>query len=437
MTNTYTNSSLNLAFKPFNMQDYENTDIFSTEKIEIPTYQITQYNAGNKSEVIKTVSIDIILETIRNGNQYLPLIKKARQIGKGNKEYDFIKINQLPTFRFNFLFRDTAKNSNITYATGLIYIDVDNVGTIPKSEYIYASWKSLSNFGYGILVKIDNLTKDNFADAYNQLSEVIGLASDNGARKPTQQKVLSYDNWLYCNNDSKVYHYNETKQVTKKVSLVNILKKEKKGIIVNETILKKANYSNIRYDNISDYFIGENAETPFLVFTKKIKICQPFIPNFIKDGARNSTMFSVLSSYASLNPHLSEEYLLKLSNHINSKMQTELSQYETNKIVDNVLKMREDGELQMYCNKERRILFNSKLEFTKKEKQEITAREVGKIKKDAKSLKIYETLESWNFQKYGKITQLKISEIIDIPLSTLKRYMNQFKDYVKVLNTYD
>ena len=436
MKNTYTNTNLNPAFKPFNKQDYVNTDIYSTEIIKSPKYNITQYEAINKSKVIKTVSIYEVLDLIRKGNEYLPLIEEARKFGKVTKEYDYIKANQLPTFRFNFQFRDTAKNINITNPTGLIYLDIDNVETVPHSDYIYAKWKSLSNLGFGILVKIDNLTITNFADAYNQLSEVIGIATDTCARKATQQTVLSYDNWLYCNNDSKVYHYNEIKQETKKVSLGNILKKEKEGIVVNETIFKKSNYSNIRYDNISDYFTGENAEIPFLVFKdEKTKICKPFIPNFIKDGARNSTMFSVLSNYASLNPHLSEEYLLKLSNHINSKMETELSQYETKKIIDNVLKMRTDGELEMYSNQERRILINPNLEFTKQEKQQIVRQEVGKVRKDAKSLKIYETLESWNFDKYGKITQLKVSQTSNIPLITLKRYWEQFKNYVKDLNS--
>ena len=76
----------------FNIKDY--TAIFSTDKIELPTYRITQYAAVNKTKVLKTVSIDAILETIRNGNEYLPLIEKERKFGKGSKDYDYIKTNQ-------------------------------------------------------------------------------------------------------------------------------------------------------------------------------------------------------------------------------------------------------------------------------------------------------------------------------------------------------
>ncbi len=436
MTNTYTNTNLNPAFKPYNREDYK--DIFSTEKIEIPKYKITQYEACNKPKVIKTISIDAFFDTIRNGKEYLPLIEKARKFGKGTKEYDYIKTNQLPTFRFNFLFKDIANNSNITTPTDLIYLDVDNVETIPESDYIFAKWKSLSNLGFGILVKIDNLTINNFQDAYNKLSKVIGITTDAGARKPTQQTVLSYDSWLYCNNDSKVYHFKETKQEIKKVSLTNIIKKEKEGIVTNDTFSENPKYSKTRYDNISDYFTGENAETPFLVFPdEKTKICQPFIPNHIKEGSRNATMFSYLSNYTSLNQEVSKDYLLKLSSVINSRMKTELSQYETNKIIDNVLKMRTDGELQMYCNKERRVLINPNIKLTKQEKQDIFRREVGKVRIEAKRKKIYTILENWDSEKNGKITQRKVSVIANIPLSTLKKpyyWKEPFKDYVNDLN---
>jgi hypothetical protein len=118
-------------------------------------------------------------------------------------------------------------------------------------------------------------------------------------------------------------------------------------------------------------------------------------------------------------------------------MKTELSQYETNKIIDNVLKMRADGELQMYCNKERRVLINPNMEFTKQDKQEIFRREVGKVRKEAKRKKIYTILENWDKEKNGKITQKKVSVVANIPLSTLKKpyyWKEPFKDYVNDLN---
>lgn len=431
MINLHTDNNQETTFKKFNIKDYEH--LFSVDNIELTTYRITEYEAMNKPKVQKTVSIDTIFETIKNGNEYLPLIEKARQIGKGNKDYDFIKINQLPTFRFNFLFMNSAKNSNITVPTGLLYLDADNIEIIPDSEYIFAKWKSLSNLGYGILVKIDNLNQSDFTDAYNQLSNIIGIVTDNGARKPTQQTVLSFDSNLYCNSNSKVYKYQETK----KVSLDIKLKKETGGIIPNDTFSEKHQYGEIRYNNISDYFTGENAEIPYLVYRdEKTKICQPFMPNIIKKGSRNSTVFSFLSNMALLNPKCGKRLLILFSYHLNGRMITKLPEYEINNIIENVLKKRANGELEMYFNKERRILFNPNVELSKKEKQQITGREVGQTRKDSKSLKIYEILENWDFEKYGKITQKKVATVSNIPLPTIKKpyYWGQFKEYANELN---
>jgi hypothetical protein len=429
MINSYTNNN----FKPFNIKHYNN--IFESDKIAYSNkYFVTQYEAINKSTVLKTVSIDSVLEIIKNGNEFVPLIEKARISGKGSKDYDYIKTNLLPTFRFNFLFKDSAKNSNIMSPTGLLYLDADNIDSIPENKYVFAKWKSLSNLGYGILVKIDNLTKDNFTDAYNQLSENIGISTDNGARKATQQTVLSLDSELSINYTSTVYHYQEIK----KVSLESKLIKEKKGITVTDTFCEKPKYSStLRYDNIDDYFTGETAEIPYLVFSdEKTKICKPFIPNVINEGYRNSTMFGYLSNMSLLNPDCGKELLSKFSNHINDRMNEKLSDYETKKIINNILQLRENGELKMYHNKERRILFNPNFEFSKKEKQQISGREVGKHRRDAKSLKIYEVIENWDFEKNGKITQKKVSKVSNIPLSTIKKpyYWKQFKDYVGELN---
>lgn len=397
--------------------------------------KVTQYEKVSNSAVQKIVSIGDILNTIKNGDEHLTLIQKARQIGKGNKGYDYIKTNQLPTFRFNFLFKDSASNKNVTVPTGLIYIDYDNVENIPESEFIFAKWKSLSNKGFGILVKIDNLTKTNFKDAYSNISKIIysKVESDSGARKLTQQTVLSFDSKLYWNSNSVTYHYAESK----KVSLVNIIEREKGGIVINETFSENPNYSAINYSNISEYFVGEFSTIPYLVFTEeKTKICQPFIPNTIKEGTRNSTMFSVLSNISLLNPNCGKGLLKMFSNHLNGKMYPQLPDFEINSIIENVLRRRENGELEMYLNKERRILFNPNIDLTRQEKSLIIGREIGNIKKNKTKQKIYEVVGNWDFRNNGKIIQKKVSILTNISISTIKKYWPEFKDYIQQINLY-
>ena len=428
--NLNTNFNYTLVPGSNETEDYQNTN-----NDQPCTYTITQYDAINKPSVSSTLCVDSILEMIKTGNEYLPLIEKARSHGKGSDEYDSIKTNQLPTFRFNFLFKEYAKNLNISTPTGLIYLDLDNQVDIAPNEYIFAKWRSLSNLGYGILVKIDNLTVINFSDAYNQLSKVLGIHTDQNARKVTQQTVLSFDSNIYINHYSTVYHYQELK----KVSLGSNLIKKEECIIPYDTFPKKPIvYNKIRYNNIDDYFVGENADVPYLVFSEeKTKICQPYIPKFINEGSRNTTMFAYLSNIATLNPNCSKELLYTLSCHVNDRMEKSLSANETNRIINNVLQMRDHDELTMYRHKERRFLFNPNSTLSKHEKNQITGHEIGRIRKEAKSKLIYNYLENWDFETNGKITQKKLSEVSNIPLQTLKKpyYWTQFKDYVGDLNS--
>jgi hypothetical protein len=431
-------------------------------------YKITQYASCEKPGVNFTVSVDDVLSLIKHGEQHHLSITEARALGKGNPQYDKIKKSKLPTFRFNFLFKGSACNKNITAPKGLIYLDVDGSDTIPESNYIFAKWKSLSNTGYGVLAKVDNLTPTNYSEVYNELSELIGISTDTGARKATQQTVLSFDPNLYCNAESIVYHYLEKeeepnrkesiekKQVIRidpysksstsstredsiaykyleeeKVANLNILEKEKKYITRKETFSDNYSSDAIRFDNINDHFVDE---TPYIVFKEKIRICNPFFPSNIKEGKRNTILFFYLTQIAILNPNTGIPFLKSIAHSVCINMQTELREQEIDSIVHSVLRMRKDGTLELYLNQERRILFNPAIKIPFKEKMVIVNREMGTLKQESRMAIIYSILEDWDFKSDGKITQKKVRDKISCSISTIGRYWSTFKDYVSDLN---
>lgn len=389
-------------------------------------FQLTQYASSKEPKVQKQITLGEVLAIIKNGDKKLPLVQYARTLEKGTVEYDDFRRRNFPTFRFNFLFKHSASNRNITTPTGLIYIDSDKVDTIPESPYILASWKSLSNKGFGILVKVDNLTLSNYADTYNQLSELIGVTSDTGARKATQQTIQSYDPDLYHNPDSLVFRFTESE----KVSHAPILEKREKCIGTGDT-LKDWNEDSIRFNNISDYFTDD---TPYLVFKEKIRICNPFIPMRIEQGKRNSTLFFLLSQYALLNPNAGKPFLNSIAESINKHIFPRLSLKEIKSVCESVLKKRDEGSLTMYYNEERRILFNPKSLITNKQKSIIVNQELGKLKSDATREQIHYILEDWDFEANGAITQKKVSAQTSRGIATVKRYWSEFKDYAKTLS---
>lgn len=391
-------------------------------------FQITQYASAREPKVQNQTSLTEVLQLIQNGDENLKLIQSARAFGKGNPKYDAIKTTLLPTFRFNFLFKDSASNENITVPTGLIYLDADNIHEIPDSPYVLAKWKSLSDTGYGILVKVNGLTLDNYKDTYDHLSELIGVDSDAGARKAIQQTIQSYDPNLYYNADASVYECTESKKV-----LCLPIKKREKCIGTNETFLNEYDVT-IRFNNIDEYFTDEYAGYQYRVFDVKEKICSPFIPFSIEEGSRNNTLFFLLSQYALLNPTVGKGWLKAIADTINNKMYPNLSEKETNLVIDSVLKKREAGSLEPYFNEERRVLFNPKASLTTKEKMKIVNTELGRRKSDFTKEVIYLVLENWNFKADGKITQEKVAKFANRDVSTVKRHWSDFKAYVKDLN---
>lgn len=392
-------------------------------------FQITQYANAKDPKVSKVTSLESVLQIIKSGDDKLPLIQAARAVGKTNPLYNTIKTTSLPTFRFNFLFDGSAANRNITSPTGLIYLDADNTDTIPDSPFILAKWKSLSNTGFGILVKVNGLTLDNYKDTYNHLSHLIGIDSDAGARKATQQTIQSYDPNLYYNPDAEVYVCTESKKVSHPP-----IEKREKCIGTNDTFFNGSEDA-IRFNNIGDYFTGKYADADYRVFNEKIMICSPFIPFNIEEGKRNSTLFFLLSQYALLNPIVGKSWLKAIAGTINKKMYPNLAEREISMVIDSVFKKREEGSLKLYFNEERRVLFNPMGLLTTKQKMEIVNRELGRLKSDFTKEVIYLVLENWDFQADGKITQKKVSKYANRSEATIKRHWSDFKDYVRDLNT--
>jgi hypothetical protein len=388
---------------------------------------INQFKNVKNSFINKNVTIDEVLSAIKDGDSNLQTILAIRKLGKSSTIYQKTKTNNIPTFRFNFKFEGKATNETITEPTGLIYIDVDDDTTIDLTNpYIFACWKSLSETGLGILVKVDGLSLKNFKDTYESIGNTLGIQMDLGACKATQQNAQSYDPNLYENKDSLIFQ-----AINKKVSFTPIQEGEKRErlITVNDTFLPS---DKIRFNNIDDYFKGTDGD--YVVLDEKKNLCIPFIPKRIEVGQRNRTMFGVISQYALLNPTKEIGFLMACANEINKHFTQKYDPEKIQSIVAGVIKKRKEGTLETYLNKERRILFNPNKKISKEEKQKMTAVLMGKIKTDKTQKSIYDSIEEWNFQSDGKITQEKITKKLNKSLATIKRNWSPFKELVSELN---
>ena len=281
---------------------------------------IIQTYKNCKSPIPETQSTPTqILLDIKNG-KYKSLVSKARAIGKGNKGYDDIKINQIPTCTWNFLFNSKKLNSNISEPTGLIFIDIDDITfdieSIDKSK-IYSYYKSISGDGYGILIKVNGLNLDNFNDTYNMIVNDLGITSafDTGARKATQYNVLSYDPSLFLNRDSYTYIADSSslllnKEMIKKSALSPIIRKKEE--LVDNALFLKLNFKSTLESYKEDcIYIKEG---------KPYYECQiPFNGDgsrrIIQDGEKHRVLTLFINNLICLNPEICDKQIMVIVKH--------------------------------------------------------------------------------------------------------------------------
>lgn len=384
------------------------------------------------STVLGSVELDKFLYTIKNGNEHVEQIKKARTAYTMDKnEYKFIKLNSLPCYTLNFRFNKTRKNSNIIDSTGFIYLDVDGQTNINLyNPIIFASWLSLSGNGRGILVKIENINSSNFKVQYNQIAKALDIDADDGARKATQPNVLSYDPNLYINYDSEkwVVDYKESAKQEKAQYSSNL-----KATNTIATVMDSFQ-SNLRFDNLSELI--ENVEFNGDVihdFKTKVLYSKTTIPfNGIQEGKRNTTLIAIAYQIKALNKGITHETLFRLMRSINTDHCIKpLSLNELNSIVSYAINQEAPEPIK---NAERRFVFNSDYDLTTKEKRQVVIKVINQDRVKQSKLKIEKVIEIWDFIIDGTITQKGLARKAKMNIKTIKKYFPLYKSEIQSLN---
>ena len=173
---------------------------------------ISCFNNIKDPKVLGEIDITDFVESVRSPDPLTKsLINIAREYKSIGQDGEYTKIKEkLPCFTLNFSFQDSKKNTAIKAPTGFIYIDIDGELDIDlNNNLVFASWKSLSGLGRGILVKVEGLTLSNFNTTYFDIARSINLNADKHAAKATQYNIHSYDEDLYINNDSITWYAKE------------------------------------------------------------------------------------------------------------------------------------------------------------------------------------------------------------------------------------
>ncbi|PZU24450.1 MAG: hypothetical protein DI622_03820 [Chryseobacterium sp.] len=380
-------------------------------------------------------NIGEVVEFIKSPpTKHLEQVQHARTLERDSSEYRAIKTTRLPAISINFSFsHGYLKGDNISTPTGYLYIDVDGKTEQDleiNTAYVCAYWRSLSNTGLTLVVKVDGLTPDNFKIATQEIANLLDIPFDSKAVSIDRLTVLSYDPNAYYNDNVEVFPVAELVSVQsvepsntgsenfrdtiiKDNSLIGIQRNGKTGIRYNN--LDEVTQSmNIIYDDQGIYDCGQD----------KVKYHSAYMPKRVSEGNREKTLGLYAKRLLLLNPDLDKKTLSKMifsANMIN--LQTPLESSEIWAIINKAF----DNRQNLRTNKTKRFFFED-VTLTAVEKSrkclEVLNQEKREKTQEKKNI-ISELFCNWNCPENGKITPKKVME-----LTALKKTMvyNYFRD---------
>jgi hypothetical protein len=396
--------------------------------------KINIYQNVKSPKITHTITVNTWLKNIKE-SKHSALIETARKFGKGSKSYDFIKMNSIPCVTFNFLFKEKKLNSNIIDSTDLLFFDIDNLSFNPKNidkSKIFAMYRSFGGDGYGIIVKVNGLTLQNYSQSFDFVAENLGITEfvDNGAKKATQYSILSYDKDIFVNNESFIYEleYNFAPPRIKEQYLSNRKKEKKKAYRVcsegqkNKNKIRLNNFDELCIDN--DYAIIDKNQV-------LIKCWKPY--RKLKEG-RNSFLLSYCNNLVYLNPEINKRDVFNILLAINdSSFEFPTSEFHINRVIEIIFKYKKEGNLTPRIYKKNvKVVFHSKSSLSVNEKKSISAGVIGKERTDSSIDRLKNIIINWDILKFGKISVRKIYGNFPISKKIVEKYYKLFAEEIKL-----
>ncbi len=366
-------------------------------------------------------NIEEIVNFIKNPPvEHINLVNQARSLNRKSTEYANIKRHKLPAVSMAFNFsKGYIKGKNIDSPTGYLYLDVDGKTELDfeiNTTYVCACWRSLSNTGIALVVKVEGLTADNLKPATAEIARLLDIPYDPRAVSIDRLTVLPYDPNALFNSNAIAINLDQL------LPSENI--KTETSKIFRDSVYKENTTIGIQYDgkiplrNSSlkeiiqnmDFEYNENGVYDF--GPNKVNYLYTYLPKRVKSGSRERVLSLYSKNMMHLNPSLTKSDLLKLVSSANTlKLDNPLSYKEFKSIVDTTYTNR--SEYHPPNNKTKRFLFKDNT-LTPAQKSRLCLnvihaerRQETQEKKDTLS----EIFCNWNCHTDGKISPKRIMEM--------------------------
>lgn len=396
------------------------------EQIPNTTINLCKSITSRKIEYSLCNLQEFISLTRSNSKPENKTIEYLRKLERKTPEFDKIKKNQIPCAILHFNYSNGKMVSkNTQYPTGYLYFDIDNTYGIEKqleeNHYVAAYWKSVSETGYGLAVRVLGINPYNYLNACKYVRNLLNLPIDKNAHSIDRLTVLSYDPHAVYKPISTII---DLDSLSPDDTITNIdLKNETKTIFRNSIYYPTNNKSiqcygkkGLKFNNLDE--MTENIEFKYNddgihdCGKDKIEYIGTYLPKKIKVGNREKSLGLYAKNLLFLNPTLEKGALHKIISNANIiKLIEPLGYKEIQEIVDNTFDNQEN--FKPHLNKTKRFFFED-ITLTPVEKSKMSIKiinEERRQKTQEKKDAISEIFCNWNCHEDGKITPQKVIEL--------------------------
>lgn len=172
--------------------------------------KVSLYNTVKSTEK-HDISIDDYCEMILKG-KYQDMVLTARSVKNDEEKYKSLK-SKMPCVTGSAIMNQGSKvASNIFEMNGLICLDIDDevdinmIQRINSDDYTFISHRSFGGDGLCVFIKIN---PNKFIESFHELAQYywdkFNLAIDQSCKNKNRLRYLSYDPYLFKNENSKKF----------------------------------------------------------------------------------------------------------------------------------------------------------------------------------------------------------------------------------------
>lgn len=382
------------------------------------------------------LTIDELVGLIKD-NPLKDKIEHLRSIEYKSSEYKNLKTKFpciLPAGIFSGL-----KNNDLQFLSGYLYYDIDDtfenlndtINKLNESFPITLLCKSVGGRGISLLIKVNEITIENYQDIYFFIRKQLidkGFNIDCAASGIARKMIISSDEGIIYNKEVSFNLNKVSFKMYKKDLCLNKIKIFD-GIMENTDIQPRDTfdceiipYKELMTQISTQTLYTKEFDTKYNI--DSIDYYRILIPKQILDGTKHKLYIRIVNALYYINPLITDQQLISYLFHINNLATPKMKLYELKKLMSSTSKIiKETGEIRIKPGT-KKIHFNMNNKMTPKEKMSLGAT-INNALRTNKTLQLIYDTKMMLCSKNIEPTQKLVVEQTGLSIATVKRNWNK------------